>query len=145
MFCDCISTFFDIRRALPMSPCVVSPFSLLAHNKSPVSISTSSSSTDISDHQQQDALGISVNTQLVEDLLRKLVIPATRLSSLQVPHGALLLGPPGVGKTYSVRAVQARCKGWCDVRIHELSVPDLLSRDDPLRYFFFYLRHSHFI
>jgi ATP-dependent Zn protease len=108
---------------------VVSPFSLLALDTSThanVPSSTSSSTPS-------ESLGISVNTQLVEDLLRKLVIPGTRLASSLVPHGALLLGPPGVGKTYSVRAVKARCRGWCDVHIHELSVSDLLSRDDPLR------------
>lgn len=115
-----------------MSPCIITPFSLLANDQS--SSLAASHINSSSSNSQVLTLIISVNTQLVEDLLRKLIIPCTQLPSSLVHHGVLLLGPPGVGKSYSVRAVKARCQGWCDVHIHELSIPDLLSHDDPLRY-----------
>jgi hypothetical protein len=67
----------------------------------------------------------------------------------------MLLGPPGVGKTFAVRAVQHLCKDWCKVcftafpplsrhltlyplplslQIHllELGIPALLADPDPL-------------
>lgn len=47
--------------------------------------------------------------------------------------GFLLLGPPGVGKTFAVKAVQKICKPYLNLNIEELSIPDILSDEDPLK------------
>lgn len=38
-----------------------------------------------------------------------------RLLILCIPTGLLLVGPPGVGKTYAVKAAKALCEGSCKV------------------------------
>lgn len=44
----------------------------------------------------------------------------------------LLLGPPGVGKTFAVRAVQRAASRWCRVEVREVSIASLLVAENPL-------------
>ena len=37
---------------------------------------------------------------------------------IRVTEGALLVGPPGVGKTFSLRAVQTVCRHKCEVSLN---------------------------
>lgn len=60
--------------------------------------------------------------------LVKGVPPSARL------NGLLLLGPPGVGKTFALHAVQKLAKDWCFVEVEEVSIPELLTEDRPLDY-----------
>jgi hypothetical protein len=62
--------------------------------------------------------------------------PSSPLSN--APHavqlrGIMMVGSPGVGKTYAVKAVQKLCRSWCKVHIFEINIPALLSDSDPLR------------
>ena len=52
---------------------------------------------------------------VVEELMARVVLPALHLSSQMLLKGVLLLGPPGVGKTFAVKALKAACKEICTV------------------------------
>lgn len=87
---------------------------------------------------EMKAASLHCPTKVVEELLYSVIVPnVLRSTQLQirgepievlsvsiagncflfsrVSSGILLTGPPGVGKTYSVRAAQALCKDWCKV------------------------------
>jgi SpoVK/Ycf46/Vps4 family AAA+-type ATPase len=42
-------------------------------------------------------------------------------------QGALLCGPPGIGKTYSIRALTQLYSGLCDFKLYTVSIPSLLA------------------
>ena len=73
-------------------------------------------------------------TAVVDELLRTIVRPYLILPRALHVKGVLLLGPPGVGKTFAVKALQAVCEteGICTVVIKEISIPDVLAADNPL-------------
>ncbi len=106
------------------------------------------------------------NIKVVQELVQRVVLPAVHLprfvqckggwmtllfdvNSLTAAAGIMLLGPPGVGKTYAVRAAQSLCKDLCKVCIHfmlctrmfdpsqihtlEISIPMLLADVDPVQ------------
>lgn len=83
-------------------------------------------------------------TKVVEQLLTKMVLPLVRRDDENSPlvprfalyRGIMLLGPPGVGKTFAVQAVQALCRQqlakYIKIDIVPLSIPELLSSEDPI-------------
>jgi DNA replication protein DnaC len=49
--------------------------------------------------------------------------------------GIMLLGPPGTGKSFAVKSVQYHCRQYCEVSIHNLNIPELLSEPNPVEIF----------
>ena len=75
------------------------------------------------------------STQAVQQLLRTAILPCvTAIPPSASVRGVLLLGPPGVGKSFSVRAVQQLCTGMVDITIREISLPQVLAHDDSAGY-----------
>jgi len=74
------------------------------------------------------ACRIGVVTRLIESVVE----PVRNVPQCLRCHGVLLLGPPGVGKTFAVQGVQRAVAGWCRVLIYELSVSSLIVADSPL-------------
>ena len=74
------------------------------------------------------ACRIGVVTRLIESVVE----PVRNVPQCLRCHGVLLLGPPGVGKTFAVQGVQRAVAGWCRVLIYELSVSSLIVADGPL-------------
>lgn len=56
------------------------------------------------------------NTAVVDELIETVVFPALYLDPRIHLKGVLLLGPPGVGKTFSIKALKTYCKSICKVR-----------------------------
>lgn len=52
---------------------------------------------------------------MVRELIDRVVRPSIDLPSVTQYKGVMLLGPPGVGKTYAVKAVKHLCRDWCKV------------------------------
>lgn len=72
-------------------------------------------------------------TSIVEDIIKYVVIPAlVPFNAFMKIRGILLLGPPGVGKTFAVKAVQNLCIDLCHVSIVNVSIPDILANDEPI-------------
>ena len=69
-------------------------------------------------------------TSLVDFMTRKIAYPSTIYPSKLLLRGLLLMGPPGVGKTYSVKVLQQHVQSWCIVKITEVKVTDLLCSDN---------------
>jgi len=72
-------------------------------------------------------------TSIVTEIIHHVIQPFLH----QVPEilrykGIMLLGPPGVGKSFALSAVQQYCRSVCDVRIVKLSIPDLLAEEQPM-------------
>lgn len=51
-------------------------------------------------------------------------------SQFNVISGLLLTGPPGVGKTYSLKALQSMSFPGCTVKVREIKLRDILTSDD---------------
>ena len=78
------------------------------------------------------------NISVVREIITRVVMPvahphSSRYRSVRL-KGLLLVGPPGVGKTYAVRAAKHLCKSICDVRRNSLSCSTIyLQLDDFIR------------
>ena len=72
------------------------------------------------------------STTVVQDIIRYIIRPSQYLPAALQMHGLLLLGPPGVGKTFAMRAVQKECASWCNVCIREVSISSVLTSDNPI-------------
>ena len=83
-------------------------------------------------------------TSLVDFMTRKIVYPSTIFSSKILPRGLLLMGPPGVGKTYSVKMLRQHVSAWCEVKITEIKIIELLSSNDAVDTFTQMLRQAYF-
>jgi len=77
-------------------------------------------------------------TCIVEEIIKRVIVPSkkndfkkkllkgkkliffydemyTQTSTLNQNAGVLLLGPPGTGKTFAVKAIKKHCASWCKV------------------------------
>jgi DNA replication protein DnaC len=75
-------------------------------------------------------------TKIVEEIIGRVIQPVVaKVPNVARFSGIMLLGPPGVGKSYAVSAVQFHCREICDVLIHQLSIPELLAEAKPQEIF----------
>ena len=77
--------------------------------------SSSSSSSASSNKDDTPSRPVS-NTAVVDELIETVVFPALYLDPRIHLKGVLLLGPPGVGKTFAIKALKMYCKNICKVR-----------------------------
>ena len=75
---------------------------------------------------------ISSYTSIVETLFNSMINPLLIEPNYHLLRGLLLLGPPGVGKTYSIKLLQEYCKDYFEIVIHDLNVSDILTSTDPI-------------
>lgn len=94
-------------------------------------VSSTTGSTDEEDFQPIS------NTKVVNELIETVVYPALYLNPSIHQNGILLLGPPGVGKTFAMKALKSCCKGFCKARLPLTNLRQLcaLSRSPPSIYF----------
>ena len=78
---------------------------------------------------ESEALSV---TTAVKEVITGLVTPAVSVPAAAQPSGVLLTGPPGVGKTHSVKVAAGLCKPWCAVKVVDLNIPNILADDDPI-------------
>jgi SpoVK/Ycf46/Vps4 family AAA+-type ATPase len=89
------------------------------------------------------ALPTVAKTKVVHEILSRVVQPMLKAvllpkegSRFVMYRGFMLLGPPGVGKTFAVRAVQTLCRQRYGDRLRidvvSVSIPELLSSEDPV-------------
>lgn len=72
-------------------------------------------------------------THVVREIIRTVIRPSVSSPRGLQCHGVLLLGSPGVGKTFAVKAVQKEVASWCVVIIKEVSLSDILATSDPTK------------
>lgn len=74
-------------------------------------------------------------TAVVQKIIDRTIVPLLQdIPCAARLNGMMLLGPPGVGKTFALRAVQAiaAAQSMCEVIVVEISIPDLLAESRPL-------------
>lgn len=84
-------------------------------------------------------------TRVVDEIIKRIIDPL--IIQPPVPNhflfkGLMLLGPPGVGKSFAVQAVQSLCQEICEVQIVGISIPELLSSDNPLNILQYHLSRA---
>jgi len=113
----------------PNTPAVVTPLTLLI-------LSNSGNASSFTPMKSSGERLIATATSVVRRIIRDVIWPSVALpvkNNVSI-QGLLLLGPPGVGKSYAITAVRELCKAWCTVSVHNLSIPDVLADPDPVGY-----------
>lgn len=80
-------------------------------------------------------------------IIESLILPKVVMPRYSTLNGALLLGPPGVGKSYAISAVRYLCRDLCQVSfpllapndlsqicVHDLKITDILTDQNPVKY-----------
>ena len=78
----------------------------------------------------------SSKTSVVHDIIRSIIDPIIYQQQTtnyinRLVRGILLIGPPGVGKTYAINAVKILTKDTIKINVHNLSIADALADSDP--------------
>jgi hypothetical protein len=123
-----------IKSVSPGPASIVGLSTIVVYSPLPSSSSSSNESNETKVFNKELSSSSVSTTAVVEDLIRRSILPSVLLPSA-ISHfkGFLLLGPPGVGKTFAVKAVQQICEPYFNLTIEELNIPDILSDEDPIQ------------
>eukprot|EP01031_Cornospumella_fuschlensis_P039823 gene39823-48489_t len=135
-------TILHVTKVNPASSCgvITSSTIMILDDASSRKSSTAAASQTASHNSPPSSSCTAVVQQLIDRTILPLRLP---VSYPPLPHsarirGVVMAGPPGVGKTYALRAVQelwgrqARSREQTEVRILDLLIPDLLSEPSPV-------------
>ena len=140
LFFHSTSDLFFIVSRDPIAVSLVGPLTILIvthqnqENRNLINLSSTTSHSNIQlqgesqDEEEEEKVEVIEQhptfscTSVVKNIIQNIIEPKVLLSPLNHSsiQGILLLGPPGVGKSFAISAVKKICKDFCNVRVNSI-------------------------